>query len=168
MKLIFPKVWFATEKLMNNQARFFNFSDRGSLRFEAGTVKFSGRKHSLRINKIRNIDLIYPRIPWISHAYSVVALIVVLIFILSRMPSELVFTIVFTSVSFIVIISPFVIFVQKAMLWIEITFMDEENVLHHAYFLDSSRLGLNMVGSMLDDTLKMYKELRSIETTKAG
>ena len=168
MRLIFPKVWFASEKLMNNRGRLFNFSDRGSLRFESGTLQFSGRKHSLRINRIESIDLISPRVPWISFAYSLVFIFVLLGLILSRMPSESVFMIIFMFMPFLFIFLPLMIFVQKALLWVEIAFVDDENVLHRAYFLDGSRLYLNMFGSLLDDTLKMYKELRSIETSKAG
>ena len=165
MKLIFPKVWFATEELMNNQARFFNFSDRGSLRFESGRLHFRGRKQSLSISKIENIDLISPRLPWISIAYSLVAIFIILGLILSRMPSELVFLILFISLPFLFVLLPLVIFAQKTLIWVEVSFVDNENVLHRAYFLDGSRLYLNILGSLLDDTLTMYKKLRSIQPT---
>jgi hypothetical protein len=71
--------------------------------------------------------------------------------------------IIFISVPFLFILLPLVIFVQKALLWVEISFVDDENVLHRAYFLDGSRLYLNILGSLLEDTLGMYKELRSIQ-----
>src|ERR1044071_9962748 len=164
MDLSFPKVWFATERQINNQARFFNFSDRGSLHFASGALQFRGQKQSLNINKIESIDLISPRIPWITIAYSLVFIFVVLGFGLSRIPSELVLTIILISVPFLVILLPLVIFVQKALVWVEVEFIDNENVLQRAYFLDGSRLYLNMFGSLLDDTLRMYKILRSFAT----
>jgi hypothetical protein len=63
------------------------------------------------------------------------------------------------------ILLPFMIFGQKALLWIEVAFRDDENVLHRAYFLDGSRWWLNLLGSLTDDTLKMYKDLRLIHSS---
>ena len=163
MKLFFPKAWFATEKLMNNPARLFNFSDRGSLHFQSGILEFSGQKQSLRINNLERIDLISPRIPWISIAYSFGFAFVVLGLIVSMMPSDDIFTSIFIAVAVFSIVLPYAIFVQKAMLWVEIVFVDNENVFHRVYFLDASRLWLNTVGGVLDDTLKMYKELKAIQ-----
>jgi hypothetical protein len=163
MELIFPKVWFATDKLMNNQARLLNFSDGGSLGFEAGVLQFRSQKQTLKMKNIEQIDLVFSRIPWISVIVSFVGLIAVLGFIVFRMPE-----LIFIFLPFLTFLLPLLIFTQKAILWVEVVFVDDENVLRHAYFLDRSRLGSNLLGSLLEDTLKMYKELRSIETAKAG
>ncbi len=163
MKQIFPKVWFATENLINSQTRFVNFSDRGSLSFESGKLQFAGRKQSLTIKNIKSVELVSPCIPWISLILSVVALLVCFGFILSKVPSDLIFAVTIMLMLFPVFIIPSMIFVQKAILWIEVTFVDDENALRRVYFLDGSRLGLSMLGSLLDDTLKMYKELRSVK-----
>jgi len=165
MKENFPKVWFATEKLINSQARFINLSDHGSLRFKAEELQFTGRKQSLKIKRIESIELISPRIPWLSLILSISALLMGLGFILSRVPSGFIFTAFFIMMPFLAILLPFMIFAQKAILWIEITFPDDENVLRRAYFLDGSRFVLGTFGSLLDDTLKMYKELRSIKSS---
>jgi len=136
----FPKVWFATEKLINSRTRFVNFSDRGSLRFELKELQFTGRKQLLKITNVQSTRLISPRIPWMSIALSIAVLLVFSGFMLLRVPSEFVLTIISIFIPFLFIVFPFMIFVQKAVLWIEIAFVDEENVLHRAYFLDGSRL----------------------------
>jgi len=161
MKQTFPKVWFATEKLFHSQTRLINLSDHGSLHFESGELQFISRKQSLKIKNIESIELVSPRIPWISLTLSMVVLLVFVGFILSRVPSDSIFTIIFMLMPFLSILLPFMIFAQKAILWIEIAFRDDENMLRRAYFLDGSRLILSTFGSMLDDTLKMYKEVRS-------
>jgi len=162
MKKTFPKVWFATEKLIHSPTRLINLSDYGSLHFEAGELQFTGRKRSLKIKNIKSVELISPRIPWISLTLSMAILLIFVGFILSRVSSDSIFMIVLMLVPFLSLLLPFMVFAQKAVLWVEITFTDDENMLRRAYFLDGSRLILNTFGSMLDDTLRMYKEVSSL------
>jgi hypothetical protein len=167
MKQTFPKAWFATEQRVNSSSRFWNFTDRGSLHFESGILQFIGRKHSLRINDIESIDIISPRVPWLSLVIGIVTIAVCLIFLLTRMPFEfIIMVIIGVALPFLALFIPLLVLGQKAILWIEIAFVDDKNVLRRAYFLDAS--GLFGWGSMLDNTLKMYRELRSIASVKAS
>src|SRR5688572_666180 len=88
MKLTFANAWFATDQLVNSPSRFWNFTDRGSLQFESGILQFSGRKHSLQINAIESIDIISPRVPWLSIVVGIVASIVGLAFLLAWLHFE--------------------------------------------------------------------------------
>ncbi len=165
MKQTFPKVWFSTENRVHSQTRFVNRGDHGSLYIEAGELQFMGRKQSLKIKNIKSVDLVSSRIPWISIAFSTMVLLVCVGLILSQVPSDMILQISLMVLLYLSAFIPFMIFAQKAILWVEITFVDDENVLRRVYFLDGSRLNLNLVGGLIDDTLKMYKELRSIQSS---
>ncbi len=158
MKQIFPRVWFATDKLFNSRTRLINFSDYGSLSIEAGQLQFGGRKRLIKSNAIKSIDLVYAHVPWISIGLTFIALIIFLGFWVSssREPMEISLMVV----PFFFILLPSIILVQKVMLWIEIVFLDDDNILRRAYFLDGSRLGW---GGIFGGTLEMYKKMKSVE-----
>ena len=159
MEQNFSSVWFATEQQIRSRTRFFNFSDRGSLSFSPEKLQFTGRKYNLRIKDIKTVDIIYPQIPWISNILSIIFSLIFLgliTWILDgpeaiAMPVAIIFTVYF------ILFVPFATLIQKVMLWVEVVYADDENVLQKAYFLDGSLLGW---GGILGGTLKMYKELR--------
>src|SRR5689334_19480972 len=115
MNATFPKVWFATDKLIKSQSRFISFSDHGSLHFEAGELLFMGRKQSLKIQNIEGIELISPTIPWVSILLSVLVLLLLFGFILSRVSSEYIIAVIFIMMPVLGIVLPFMIFAQKAI-----------------------------------------------------
>ena len=75
-----------------------------------------GHKHSLKITNIQSIEIISPRIPWVSISLSIMVLLVISGFILSRVPYEFVFMIVGILVLFLPMFLAFMIFAQKAVI----------------------------------------------------
>jgi hypothetical protein len=55
--------------------------------------------------------------------------------------------------------------IQKLMLWVEVTYLDDNNVLQHAYFFDGAFLGWRGV---LGGSMEMYKKLKQCVMSTPG
>jgi hypothetical protein len=169
MQQQFSKIWYATEKQIKNRARFFNFSDRGSIHASSGKLQFKGRKYTLSIKDIKTIDVTYPHFPSISIILSLIFSFIFLGFFVWIMDvhvsSPLLLIIPFmTILASFFFIFPLLI-IQKLMLWVEVTYLDDNNVLQHAYFFDGAFLGWRGV---LGGSMEMYKKLKQCVMSTPG
>lgn len=161
----FSSVWFATEKQIKNRFRFFNFSDRGSLNSSLGELHFKGNKHNIVIKNIKSIDVAYPLVPWGSLALALVFVVMFFGILGWFSRSALTFPSALMFVFYFVFFVPFVTLIQKIMLWVEVVYLDGDNILRYAYFFDGSFLGWR---GILGGSLELYKRLREYVRSEAG
>ena len=151
-----PNVWFADEQRIRSISKFFNLSDKGSLRIGQNSLEFQGKKSSVRMAQIREISIANQQISWISLLITNILFGIFLLVLGSQLPTELSLPkYIFALYSILAILGgdAFAVIVGYGTKWIRIEYEGERV----AYLADGSFFGW---GGVFGGTKKLFRKLK--------
>lgn len=169
MRRRFPNVWYATQEKMDSLTKFVVFSDRGSLKFTSGELRYRGLQVDFSIENILSVSLCRQRVPWVGYLITNIATFAVLgsvsLIVYSCMLNPKLLYILLAIIPFVALVilgNLAGILVGMSTKWIQIEFEEEPGHVERVYFADGSMFGWQGV---FGGTARLFREIESTTTT---
>lgn len=137
-------VWYAGKDKIESVTKFIVFDDRGTLNLARGRLRYAGRKHTLDIADVVDVNMVKQRVNWVTY---VITVGIVSIYLLFQGFSPLaVVLIMAVAVGLGVLIG-------ANTKWMRVTWRGARGETREAYFADGSLLGW---GGLFGGTTRLF------------